>query len=141
MRHGRRWTVILPVCVFLAVTGCRDVATEEELGYEPGTVEEIEGSELARVTLTEDAARRIQLDTSEVAAPGPRMSVPDSAIWVDVNGDEWVYTSPEPLVFVRAPVVVARYQDGVAYLSDGPPPGTEIATVGVAELIGVEFGI
>jgi hypothetical protein len=58
-----------------------------------------------------------------------------------VNGDEWVYTNPETLVFVRAQVVVSRYDDGLAYLSDGPAPGTEVASVGVPELIGSEFGI
>ncbi|HEX6580717.1 MAG TPA: hypothetical protein VF195_07590, partial [Actinomycetota bacterium] len=89
----------------------------------------------------EDAARRIGLDTVPTTGRGGRTVVPESAIWVDVNGDEWVYTNPETLVFVRAQVVVKRYDDGLAYLSDGPAPGTEVASVGVPELIGSEFGI
>ena len=67
--------------------------------------------------------------------------VPASAIWIDADGQEWVYTSPEPLTFVRDPVVVDRYEDDVALLSEGPEPGTEVVTVGVAELIGSELGI
>jgi hypothetical protein len=141
MRRSHRWVVVLPFFAFLALTACRDVTTEEETGYEPATVEPIEGQEIARVILTEDAARRIRLDTSAVAGSGDRLTVPDSAIWVDVNGDEWVYTSPEPLVFVRAGVVVTRYDDGTAHLSKGPAPGTNVVSVGVPELIGSEFGI
>ena len=137
----RRWTVAIPICAILFLPGCRDVATEDEVGYEPVSVEEIEGSDLSRVVLEEDAARRIGLDTVPTTSRGGRRVVPESAIWVDVNGDEWVYTNPEALVFVRAQVVVTRYDDGLAYLSDGPPPGTDVASVGVAELIGSEFGI
>jgi hypothetical protein len=137
----RRWTVAIPICAILFLPGCRDVATEDEVGYEPASVEEIEGSDLSRVILEEDAARRIGLDTVPTTSRGGRRVVPESAIWVDVNGDEWVYTNPEALVFVRAQVVVTRYDDGLAYLSDGPAPGTEVASVGVAELIGSEFGI
>jgi hypothetical protein len=140
MRRGRRLAVLAPLCLLL-LSGCRDLATEEEVGYEPAAVEPIEGSELARVILTEDAARRIGLDTTAVTSRGARTVVPESAVWVDVNGDEWVYTSPEPLVFVRAQVVVDRYDDGSAVLRDGPALGTEVASIGVPELIGSEFGV
>jgi hypothetical protein len=140
MRRGRR-VVLAPLCALLLLSGCRDIATEEEVGYEPAAVEPIEGSELARVILTEDAARRIGLDTTPVTSRGERTVVPESAVWVDVNGDEWVYTNPETLVFVRAQVVVDRYDDGSAFLSDGPAPGTEVASIGVPELIGSEFGV
>jgi hypothetical protein len=141
MRRGRRLAWLAPLCAVLLLSGCRDVATEEEVGYEPSKVEPIEGSELSRVILTEDAARRIGLDTTPVTSRGERTVVPESAVWVDVNGDEWVYTNPETLVFVRAQVVVERYDAGSAFLSDGPSPGTEVASIGVPQLIGSEFGI
>jgi hypothetical protein len=137
----RRLGMLAPLVLLLLLSGCRDVATEEEGGYEPATVEPIEGSELARVILTEDAARRIRLDTTLVTSRGDQTVVPESAVWVDVNGDEWVYTNPETLVFIRAQVVVDRYDEGSAFLSDGPVPGTEVASIGVAQLIGSEFGI
>jgi hypothetical protein len=138
-RH--RWVAVIPLCVILLLPACRDAATEEEAGYEAARVEKIDGSTLSRVILEEDAARRIGLETTPTTTRGERTVVPESAIWVDVHGDEWVYTSPEPLVFVRAQVVVARYDDGSAYLSNGPAPGTEVASIGVPELIGSEFGI
>jgi hypothetical protein len=68
-------------------------------------------------------------------------TVPESAIWIDVEGLEWVYTSPEPGTFVREQVEVDRYEDGVVLLAEGLPPGTEVVSVGVPELIGSEFGI
>jgi hypothetical protein len=141
MRRGHRRALLAPLCALLLLSGCRDIATEEEVGYEPAAVEPIEGSELARVILTEDAAQRIGLDTTQVTSRGDQTVVPESAVWVDVNGDEWVYTNPETLVFIRAQVVVERYDVGSAFLSDGPAPGTEVASIGVPQLIGSEFGI
>jgi hypothetical protein len=143
MRSARRWTALAPIVAVVLLAGCRPVATEEEEegGYEPATVEPIKGSEVSRVTLTEDAARRIQLQTATATEVRNGVAVPESAVWVDVNGDEWVYTNPEGLEFVRAHVVVDRYLDGVAYLEDGLAPGTEVASVGVPQLIGSEFGI
>jgi hypothetical protein len=118
------------------------VASEVAPEYEPGTVEAIEGSDLSRVILEPDAARRIGLQTAEVEAEGQRLVVPQSAVWIDEHGDAWVYTNPEPLVFVRAQVEVARYVGRTeAVLSDGPRPGTTVASVGVPELIGTEFGV
>jgi hypothetical protein len=141
MRRGRRLAVLAPLCALLLLSGCRDLTAEEEVGYEPAAVEPIEGSDLARVILTEDAALRIGLDTTPVTSRGARIVVPESAVWVDANGDEWVYTNPDPLVFIRAQVVVERYDDGSAVLRDGPAPGTEVASIGVPELIGSEFGV
>ena len=142
MPRTHRWAALVPVCVLLALTGCRDLATEEEEGgYEPAVVEPIEGSDLSRVILTEDAARRIHLETSTATERGNRVVVPESAIWVDVAGAEWVYTEPEPLVFQRAHVVVERYRDGRAFLDEGIEAGDEVVSVGVPQLIGSEFGI
>jgi hypothetical protein len=140
-RRRRRSAFLAPICALLLLSGCRDLTTEEEAGYEPAAVEPIEGSDVARVILTDDAARRIRLDTAPVTSQGELTVVPESAIWVDVNGDEWVYTNPETLVFVRAQVVVDRYESGSAFLRDGPAPGTEVASIGVPQLIGSEFGI
>jgi hypothetical protein len=144
MRRTRTRNTLIACSTLLLLAGCRDVASEVAPEYEPGTVEEIKGSDLSRVVLTEDAARRIGLETTEVEAEdgGGRLVVPASAIWIDEHGDAWVYTNPEPLVFVRAQVEVAKYiGNTAAVLSDGPEPGTEVASVGVAELIGTEFGV
>ena len=139
----RRALVAIAALTLLVGSACREPAEEESgTGYEPSTVEAVEGSdELSRVTLTEDAAALIELDTGEVSSADGVLVVPEPAIWIDTEGREWVYTSPEPLTFVRAEVEVDRYEGDQAFLASGPPAGTAVATVGVPELIGSEFGI
>jgi hypothetical protein len=66
------------------------------------------------------------------------MVVPYSAVIYDVKGDSWLYTNPKPLEFARQKIVIERILGDVAVLSDGPPAGTQIVSVGAAELMGVE---
>jgi hypothetical protein len=136
-RDRRRVAAMLAIGVLLLLPACREVSEESSGESEPYTVEPIEGTDLSRVILTADGVERIGLETTSLTGT----TVPASAIWIDVDGQAWVYTSPEPLTFVREAVTVDRYAGDVAHLSDGPAIGTEIVTVGVAELIGSEFGI
>ncbi|RYY90847.1 MAG: efflux RND transporter periplasmic adaptor subunit [Chitinophagaceae bacterium] len=66
--------------------------------------------------------------------------IPFSAVVYDIQGGTWVYTSPEPLVFVRERVELKAVQGKNAVLSRGPAAGTPIVIVGAAELFGTEFG-
>ena len=59
----------------------------------------------------------------------------------DPNGDTWAYTNPEPLVFVRAPITVVTIDGNRAVLSAGPAAGTQVVTVGAAELLGTEYEV
>ena len=70
-----------------------------------------------------------------------RLVVPTAALIYDVNGQTWVYISPEPLQFLRFPIIVDYIKDGMVVLLEGPPSGTEVATVGVAELYGADTGV
>ena len=70
-----------------------------------------------------------------------RKVIPYAAVIYDLHGETWVYTNPEPLVFVRHPIHVDYIEGDLAVLLEGPPAGTEVATVGVAELLGTEFGV
>ena len=70
-----------------------------------------------------------------------RKVIPYSAVIYDLTGDTWVYTSPEPLTFVRQPVTVDYIEGDTAVLVDGPDAGTLVATVGVAELYGADTGV
>jgi hypothetical protein len=67
--------------------------------------------------------------------------IPYSAVIYDLTGDTWVYTSPEPLTFVRQPISVDYIEGDMAVLVDGPDAGTLVATVGVAELYGADTGV
>jgi hypothetical protein len=68
--------------------------------------------------------------------------VPYDAVYIDAHGGFWVYTNPEPLVFVRAPIDIVHETSSRAFLADGPPAGTRVVTVGAPELYGseTEFG-
>lgn len=70
-----------------------------------------------------------------------RKVVPYAAVLYDAHGDTWVYTNPEPLIFVRHRISVDYIDGDLAVLSDGPPSGTAVVTVGAAELFGTEFEI
>lgn len=141
MKRDRRWIVMAPVLAVLLLAACREATTAESSGSEPYTLESIEGTDIARVILTARGAERVGIETDAVASVGGQVTVPASAVWIDVDGVEWVYTSPEPLTFVREEISVDRYEGDVAVLADGPPSGTPVVTVGVAELIGSEFGV
>ncbi|MDH3269213.1 MAG: hypothetical protein OEM46_10205 [Ignavibacteria bacterium] len=110
----------------------------------PSEVEDIEGTELSEVTLTEKAIERIGLQTSEVTqihGSPLRLVVPYSSIIYDSYGQVWVYTNPKNRTFIRHKVEVDYIKGDMVYLTDGPPVGTKIISVGVAEVYGAEFEI
>jgi len=133
------------IVVALALTGCSDTSSEEEgSSSDVATVEPIEGRDVARVTLSEDAARRLDITTAPIAELGgrnARTTMPYAAVLYDPNGRTWAYTNPEPLVFVRSPVTVVTIEGNRAVLSAGPAAGTEVVTVGSAELLGTEYEV
>jgi hypothetical protein len=75
------------------------------------------------------------------AEPGVVQVVPYAAVLYDARGNTWVYTNPTPLTFVRHAIHIDYIEGDLAVLSDGPPSGTEVVTVGPAELFGAETGI
>jgi hypothetical protein len=84
---------------------------------------------------------RVRVEVSLSNSGERRKVVPYAAVLYDTRGDTWVYTNPEPLVFVRHRVSVDYIEGDLAVLSDGPPSGTPVVTVGAAELFGIEFEI
>lgn len=84
------------------------------------------------------AGDRVPVKYSRRKSGGVRKVVPYSAVLYDPQGKTWVYTSPEPLVFVRQPIVVDFIEGDRAVLKEGPAVGTEVVTAGAAELFGVE---
>ncbi|HET9496678.1 MAG TPA: hypothetical protein VFR15_20815 [Chloroflexia bacterium] len=144
MYRNRRilWLVVALAAVLLlpACTQVQQAAKES-----PAKVEQIEGSEFKRVTLTAKAAERLDVQTAvvqEVGANGSRrLTVPYAAVLYGLNGETWLYTNPESLVYVREPITILSIRDDTATLVEGPAPGTAVVTVGVAELFGAETGV
>ena len=151
MRLGRGWRMAALLVVAMAVpatalSACASSSTGDETrtGEEPVSVEYPDGSDVARITLTEDAAGRRDVQTTPVVAGDDgsgQTVIPYSAVLYDPSGDTWTYTSPEHLVFVRAPIDVKRIDGQSAILISGPPVGTEVVTVGESELLGSEYEV
>ena len=136
-------SVVILLIGLLSLSGCTpasDPETEEEVV--PAKVEHLEGEIPSRITLTDDAAKRIGLQTDEAQAVQVNntqlVSVPYSAIIYDIEGNIWLYTSDAELIFERVPIVVDHIDGDTVFLSNGLSAGTTIAIQGVAELYGAE---
>lgn len=141
--HLRRIVALVAVGVWLAACGQAQIAAT--INDPPAKVEPIAGTEINRVVLTARAVERLGIQTvalAEVQAGGVRRkSVPYAAVIYDLRGQTWVYTSPAAYTFVRQPVTVDAIEGDQVLLTDGPPVGMAVVTVGVAELYGIDTGI
>jgi hypothetical protein len=146
MKNRNRWLAAALSVGCMQLTAC-ERAVHSAHHDAPAKVEKLEGSELSRVTLTAKAGERLDLRTVEVReqkvsrSATPRRVVPYSSLIYDAQGATWVYTSPQPLTFVRQKVEVDYIEGDTVVLNDGPAPGTVVASVGVAELYGTEFAV
>jgi hypothetical protein len=107
----------------------------------PAQIAALDGSKLKQLTLTEKAAKRLDIQTGEVAEGSGKLTAPYASVVYDPGGETWVYTVPKPLTYVRQKVVIETISGEKAYLKSGPTPGTAVVTVGVAELYGTEKGL
>jgi hypothetical protein len=114
---------------------------ETEHLYEPAELEPIKGTDVQRVIFTAEGAERTGLQTAPIRQNGDKKIMPYAAVIYTPNGNEYAYTSPEPLTFVRQEIEIDRVDGDSVMLSDGPPAGTKVVTVGAAEVYGTEFEI
>ena len=150
MKHGYRLMGAALMVAGLGLAACSPAADTEVTLDEPSHVEEIEGSDFLQVTLEEQAAERIELQTAQVVEKKmttgesrgeQRKVIPEGALIYDPHGEAFAYTSTGPLVFVRAPLEIDYIANGELILENGPPAGTEVVTVGAQELWGSETGV
>jgi hypothetical protein len=153
-----RWLVAGLVAVGLSLAGCSSghaaTGTEVDTTAE-SKVQELPGTDVKQVTLTERAAQRLGIKTFTVASPVSAAAagapttpgivvVPYSAVLYAPDGSTWVYAVPQRLTYVRQEVTVQVVQGAggdQAVLSRGPPAGTTIVSTGVVELYGTEIGL
>ena len=139
-----RHTMMALTGAILLLSGCKEDKVAEK--YHPATIDSTDVKGIMKVTLDARAADRIGLETAQVreesvsvgGAMVTRKVVPYGALMYDTKGETWTFTNPEPLVFVRKPVVVESIDGDRVILSDGPPAGTAVVTVGAPELMGAE---
>lgn len=120
----------------------QDVGEDEE-GKSPAEVKHLNGeNEPAQITLSEEAAKRLDVQTAaveEVDVNGAKQkSMPYSALLYDPEGETWAYANPEPQTYIREKLKVERIEGDKVILSEGPGKGTVVVTVGAAELYGSE---
>lgn len=133
-----RWIValLLPLSFLAACGGSSDTAA-----HQPAVVEEVAGTDVSRITLTPEAAKRLDVKTADVENRAGATIIPYSAIFYSPTGEAWAYTNPQGLTFVRQRIVVDSIDGAHVVLAKGPEPGTKVAIVGVAELYGAESGV
>jgi hypothetical protein len=151
--HGvARWLAVAALIVTgLGAAGCTAGTSSSATGDDrivPAKVEAVPGKSVKKVTLSEQASRRLGIQTVTIAAaPAAQPSatvVPYRAVLYDPSGGTWVYTVAQSLTYLREKVVVASVGGAggtEAVLSEGPAVGTTIVSIGVIELYGAELGV
>jgi hypothetical protein len=129
------------IAVPLLLAACGGAASEGERA-DPAAVVRVKGTDITRVKLTAEAARLLGVHTERVRSEGAGSGtvIPYQAVLYDADGGTWTYTSPNPLVYQRADIRVARIDGVSAILTRGPPAGTRVVTAGATEIWGVEYG-
>ncbi len=83
--------------------------------------------------------KRMRVELQLAGSEEKNKVVPYSAVYYDAKGTAWVYLNPQPLVFERHRIGLERVIGQVAVLSEGPPEGTTVVTVGAPLLYGTEI--
>lgn len=142
--RSKSFAVLALVGALVVVSGCNQEQVAEK--HHPAKIEETAEKGIMKITLEPRAAERIGLETqalgeASVTVKGQTMTrkvMPYGALMYDTKGETWTFTSPEPLVFIRHKVAVESIDGDRVVLTEGPPAGTAVVTVGAAELMGVE---
>jgi hypothetical protein len=124
------------------LAGCTEVESDTVAGYEPSKLTPVKDrDDVKLVRFTAEGAKRTGLKTAPVRRRGRLTVVPYDALIYDPQGRTYVYTSPRSLTFLRAGIEVDRIEGNRVFLSKGPPVGTEVVTVGAAQVHGTELEI
>jgi hypothetical protein len=109
--------------------------------HEPAKLEPIKGTDVQRVIFDAKAAERVGLQTAPIRHNEQGKIMPYAALIYDADGNTYAYTAPEPLTYVRQEINIDHMDGDSVVLSDGPPAGTEVVTVGAAQVYGTEFEV
>ena len=124
------------------LAGCASATPPET---PPALIKPVAGSQIPQLQLTQRAVQRLGIVTQPVqpSAAGQRARevIPYSAVVYDHDGSTWTYVNTAADTYRRKPVTVTAIDGAVALLSAGPPAGTQVVTVGAAELLGTEYNI
>ncbi len=144
MIYIKRWMMV----VLVIIVGLQFAACSGETGS-PSTAPieliAIEGSKYHRLILTERAAERLGIKTTPIREESidgdQRLVIPYGALLYGLHGETFAYTNSEPLTYLKQSVTVDYIEGDRVVLVDGPPIGTEVVTIGAAELYGADTGV
>jgi hypothetical protein len=129
----------------VSLSACGEASTgydyETASHHEPAKLEPIKGTDVQRVIFDAEAAKRTGLQTAPIRQDGRGKIMPYAALIYDAEGNAYAYTAPEPLTYVRKEIGIVRVDGDSVVLSDGPPVGAKVVTVGAAEVYGTEFEV
>jgi hypothetical protein len=109
--------------------------------HEPAKLVPIKGTDVQRVIFDAEGAERVGLKTAPIRQNGQGTVIPYDAVIYDADGKTYAYTAPKPLTYVRQEIAIDHVAGDSVMLSDGPPAGTEVVTVGAAQVYGTEFEV
>ena len=148
MRSLNRWVILAAIIVIAVLLVYERSDTSDSPAKAQETKKEkVLGNEITPVTLTEKEASRLGIETAPVReqlmAPSGSVQkvVPYASVLYGLNGETWLYTNPAPLTFARESITIDYIEADWAVLSKGPPVGSEVVTVGVSQLYGVDTGV
>ena len=139
------WGLVLIAAGLVSLSACGEASSgydyETASHHVPAKLEPIKGTDVQRVIFDAQAAKRVGLKTAPIRQNGQETIIPYDAVIYGADGKTYTYTAPEPLTYVRQEIDIDHYDGDSVVLSDGPPAGTEVVTVGVDEVYGTEFEV
>jgi hypothetical protein len=136
--------VLIAACV-VTLSACGEASSgydyETASHHEPARLVPIKGTDVQRVVFDAEGAERVGLKTAPVRQNGQGTIIPYDAVIYDADGKTYAYTAPKPLTYVRQEIAIDHVAGDSVMLSDGPPAGTKVVTVGAAEVYGTEFEV
>jgi hypothetical protein len=140
------WIALVLILATLLLSSCGKAKHQPSASEQkPSTVEKIEGSEFSRVTLTQKAAERLDIQTAPVRLEQidgkEYKTIPYAAVLYGPKSETWSYTNPEPLVYIRHSISIDHIAGDLAVLLAGPNVGMKVVVVGASLLYGAEVGV
>jgi len=134
--RNRMAATVVVVLLAAAPAACKQAEAAEAEHYQPSKItpaKEKDGH--PTVTLTRLGAEQIGLETEAVRD----RSLPYAAMLYGADGQPYVFVSVEDLTFHRADITVKGIAGHTVSLTDGPPDGTQVVTVGLPQIHGAEL--
>lgn len=140
MNSLRNLVLILPVVLACTLQACSKPGGGHAAAVKHSSMV-AEGDGIHRITLSDEAAKRLRLEFAQPMKGGDHMTLPYTTLLYDPKGKEWVYVSLSPTTFKRAALKVKAIEGDTVHYTEGPAEGTRIVTWGAVQLSGIEYGI